>query len=95
MDLTYYEQNFVLEIYVGRLHEKVELVEEVNQLVWLEQTEDFADTARFAGEKNIAHIVNMALKYSMEKVTFTFRCFFYGEVCYHKKNGRRRKGGWL
>lgn len=67
MDLTYYEQNFVLEIYVGRLHEKVELVEEVNQLVWLEQTEDFADTARFAGEKNIAHIVNMALKYSMEK----------------------------
>ena len=32
---------------------------------WLYRFKD--GTAGFAGEKNIAHIVNMALKYSMEK----------------------------
>ncbi len=61
MDLTYYFENMVLEIYVGRLAGEVELVEEINPLVWLPLTEDFTDSGRFAGKQNMAHIVNMAV----------------------------------
>lgn len=65
MDLTYYYQDFMLELYVGKLKEEVELVPELNPLVWLPMTENFADAGRFAGEQNIAHIVNIALKYPL------------------------------
>lgn len=63
MDLTYYHLNFVLEIYMGVLERDVELQEEVNPLQWLSVQEDFADRNRFAGEQNIAHIINVALQY--------------------------------
>lgn len=63
MDLTYYVQDFVLEIYVGKLNRDVELREEINPLYWLPLTEDFSDFTRFAGNGNILHIVNVALKY--------------------------------
>lgn len=43
-----------------------ELVEEVNSLEWLSLEENFADSEKFAGDQNIAHIVNMALKYPLE-----------------------------
>ncbi|MCI9419073.1 MAG: NUDIX domain-containing protein [Eubacterium sp.] len=66
MDLTYYEQDYVLEIYVGQLqNEVVQLREEVNPLKWLPLTEDFADSGRFAGEQNIAHIIRVALKFPL------------------------------
>ena len=61
MDITYYQQAFVLEMYVGKLGEDVELREEKNPLLWLSLTEDFTDRDRFAGEQNIAHIINIAL----------------------------------
>ena len=63
MDLTYYHLNFVLEIYMGVLDRDVELQEEVNPLTWLSVQEDFTDRNRFAGEQNIAHIINVALQY--------------------------------
>ena len=63
MDLTYYHLNFVLEIYMGVLDRNVELQEEVNPLTWLSVQEDFTDRNRFAGEQNIAHIINVALQY--------------------------------
>lgn len=62
MDITYYYQDYILEIYMGRLSGQKELVEEINPLEWLPLTEDFADGDRFAGDQNIAHIVNVALK---------------------------------
>lgn len=62
MDLTYYVQDFILELYVGQLADDVTLVEEVNPLVWLPMTSDFTDINAYAGEQNIAHIVNIALK---------------------------------
>ena len=66
MDLTYYHQKFVLELYVGRLEQdEVELREEKNPLLWLPLTEDFTDRDRFAGEQNIAHIINIALMYPL------------------------------
>ena len=61
MDLTYYYQDFILEIYVGRLDGDVALKEETNPLLWLSLEEDFTDRERFVGEQNIAHIINIAL----------------------------------
>ena len=63
MDLTYYYQDFILEIYVGRLNEDVVLKEETNPLLWLPLDEDYTDRERFAGEQNIPHIINIALMY--------------------------------
>ena len=63
MDITYYYQEFVLEMYVGKLEEDVTLREEKNPLLWIPLAENFADPDRFAGEQNIAHIINVALKY--------------------------------
>lgn len=67
MDLTYYEQDYVLEIYVGQLQKDVQLREEANPLKWLPLTEDFADSHRFAGDQNIAHIIKVALKFPLEE----------------------------
>lgn len=67
MDLTYYHQNYMLELYVGKLSVSLELIEEVNPLEWLPLTENFADSEKFAGDQNIAHIVNVALKHPLEK----------------------------
>lgn len=65
MDLTYYHQNYILELYVGKLSVSKELVEELNPLEWLSLSENFSDPEKFAGDQNIAHIVNVALKYPL------------------------------
>lgn len=69
MDLTYYAQGFVLEIYVGQLQREVALIQEINELEWLPLTENFADSGKYAGDQNIAHIVNVALKYPLPLCT--------------------------
>jgi 8-oxo-dGTP pyrophosphatase MutT (NUDIX family) len=67
MDLTYYYQAFVLEIYVGMLDRDPVLWEEKNPLVWLPLTEDFTAKDRFAGDQNIAHIINVALMFPIPR----------------------------
>lgn len=62
MDTTYYPQEFILEIYTGILDKDTDLVEELNPLEWITIDEDFANIEKFAGDKNIAHIVRIALK---------------------------------
>lgn len=62
MDTIYYPQEFILEIYTGVLDKDIDLVEELNPLEWFSIEENFADTDRFAGDGNIAHIVRIALK---------------------------------
>lgn len=62
MDTIYYPQEFILEIYTGVLDKDIDLVEELNPLEWFSVEENFADTKRFAGDGNIAHIVRIALK---------------------------------
>jgi hypothetical protein len=52
-------------MYVGILREDNPLREEINPLLWLPLTEDFADRERFAGEQNIAHIMNIAMAYPL------------------------------
>lgn len=54
-------------MYVGMLHKDVNLVEEANPLEWISIHEDFADSGKYAGDKNIAHIVEVALMYDLEK----------------------------
>ena len=49
MDMTYYQQQLVLEMYVGILEYDVALIEEVNSLEWISITDDFADSNRYAG----------------------------------------------
>ena len=69
MDIRYYYQEFDLELYVGQLEEGVVLREETNPLIWLSLDENFTDKNKFAGEQNIAHIINVALKYPIPKRT--------------------------
>lgn len=69
MDIRYYYQKFDLELYVGQLEGDVVLKEEANPLIWLSLDEDFADRDRFAGEQNIAHIMNVALQYPLSGKT--------------------------
>ena len=84
MDLTYYFQDFILELYAGQLRGNMELVPEVNPLEWLPLTENFADKEKFAGEQNIAHIVNVALKVPMKEIRENNRA---AEVCFARLNG--------
>ena len=65
MDIRHYHQGFDLEMYVGILREDKPLREELNPLLWLPLTENFADRERFAGEQNIAHIMNIAMAYPL------------------------------
>ena len=68
MDFTYYQQDFILELYVGKLSSHRQLVEEMNPLEWLSLEEDFCDAEEFAGDQNIAHIVNVALRVMEDRV---------------------------
>ncbi len=93
MDFTYYERDFVLEIYVGQLQEDMQLLEEINPLEWLPLSENFADADRFAGDGNIAHIVSMALQYPLEERTARRREGIGRGVCSAGIDGCR--GGWV
>ena len=68
MDMTYYQKQFVLEIYVGILEYDVPLIEEVNSLEWINIEDDFTDSKRYAGDKNIAHIVEVAKMFDVNRV---------------------------
>ena len=90
MDMTYYQQQFVLEMYVGILEYDVTLVEEVNSLEWISITDNFADSKRYAGDKNIAHIVEVAKLFDFtekeEKQIIDNGVFVGVDGC---------KGGWV
>lgn len=57
MDIFYYKADIELEIYYGVLKNKVNLIEEVNKLKWIDMKENFFDYNKFAGEGNIGHIM--------------------------------------
>ena len=87
MDIRYYHQGFDLQMYVGKLDEDVLLKEETNPLLWLPLTEDFTDRNRFAGEQNIAHIMNVALEYPIPEKSITQDGLYIGvDGC---------RGGWI
>ena len=59
MDMVYYTYDMKIEVYTGRLKEAEAVSGEENDLLWLDADEDFEDMNRFAGEGNIAHIIEM------------------------------------
>ena len=59
MDMNYYTYQIQIQVYTGRLNKDVEVNGEENQLLWLDADSDFEDMSRFAGEGNIAHIIEM------------------------------------
>ena len=59
MDMTYYTYRMQIQVYVGRLNKPFAVSGTENRLVWLPADSDFEDMSRFAGEGNIAHIVEM------------------------------------
>lgn len=67
MDFTYYNQNCYVEVYAGKLDSEVGLRKELHPLIWMELTEDFFDSSRFAGEGNIGHMIEQINQYGMGK----------------------------
>lgn len=63
MDFTYYVEDTLMEVYHGRLLHPVILHEELNELLWLDTDQNYADTARFAGCGNIGHVVSLIQMY--------------------------------
>ena len=59
MDMTYYTYHIQIQVYIGRLNKELTVAGEENQLIWLDADGDFEDMSRFAGEGNIAHIIEM------------------------------------
>lgn len=65
MNFTYLTWQMELEVYYGVLKNEVELIEEVNKLEWLDLKDNFFDLKKYAGEGNIAHILE-ELKYEIK-----------------------------
>lgn len=60
MNFNYKLTDIELEVYVGKLNKDVKLVEEVNELYWINKNENFFDVDKFAGEGNIGHMLEQA-----------------------------------
>ena len=63
LDFKYYLSNMELEVYCGKIKKDVTLKEEINKLLWVDRTENFCDSERFAGNTNIEHIIRECEKY--------------------------------
>lgn len=57
MNLEYISFNKTIEVYYGTLKRDVELIEEVNELEWVNINDNFFDMKTYAGEGNIGHII--------------------------------------
>ena len=57
MDFTYYLDDFLLQVYVGKLNKTVVVSGDENELYWSTLDHDFFDTSQYAGEGNIGHIM--------------------------------------
>ena len=66
MDFHYAISGTNLAVFVGKLHQQVELIEEINHLIWVDTTENFFDTQRYAGEGNLGHMMLEAIGYRKE-----------------------------
>ncbi len=57
VDYTYHVSGFYLQVYAGRLNKDVPVRGDENELYWSGLDRDFFDTAAFAGDGNIGHIM--------------------------------------
>lgn len=60
MNFQYKMTDMELEVYAGKLNKDVNLIEEVNELYWIDKNENFFDIEKFAGEGNIGHMLAQA-----------------------------------
>lgn len=63
MNFQYELLDMELEVYAGKLNKDVGLVEEVNKLYWMNESENFFDVNKFAGEGNIGHMLKQVELY--------------------------------
>ena len=66
MNFEYKLLDIMLEVYVGKLNKEVKLIEEVNELCWLDKNENYFDYTKFAGEGNIGHMIEHVKLYKDE-----------------------------
>ena len=59
LDSKYYLMNMELEVYCGKINKDIILKEEINKLYWIDRSENFCDSKKFAGETNIEHIIRV------------------------------------
>ena len=60
MNFEYKMSDLELEVYFGKLNKDVVLVEEVNKLFWIDKTENFFDSEKYAGSGNIGIMIREA-----------------------------------
>ncbi len=63
MNFQYEISDMELELYVGKLNKEKELVEEINELYWIDKKENFFNIEKYAGEGNIGHMVKQVELY--------------------------------
>lgn len=59
MDMVYHTYGMKIEVYTGRLNRDVTVSGSENDLLWVDAHGDFTDMNTYAGEGNIAHIIEM------------------------------------
>ncbi len=57
MNIDYIIFDKSIEVYYGILNKNVKLIEEVNELNWIDINDNFFNTNKYAGEGNIGHII--------------------------------------
>ncbi len=62
MSSTYIKMEYVLEIFAGQLKRDVKVYGDENPLHWIDAGENFFDTAKYAGDGNLGHIIITADK---------------------------------
>ena len=66
MDYKYHMSDIELQVYVGKLNKKVEVIEEANKLYWINSEDDFFDMNKYAGEGVIGHMIEQVKYYKEE-----------------------------
>lgn len=62
MDYYYYDDQLKIEVFAGVINNEVSLVPEKHPLNWIKLDSDFLDKSTFAGEGNLPHIIEIALR---------------------------------
>lgn len=66
MNFDYLFQDMQLQVYIGKVKKQIKLVEEINELFWIEVNSDFWNLDKFAGDGNIWHMIKYADNYKNE-----------------------------
>ncbi len=67
LNIDYFVDDFVLEIYAGKLNKNVKIIREKNPLLWVDKNDDFYNEDKYAGEGNLWHIIKRYESYNFLK----------------------------